>query len=92
MRRSVQVIYMMGVALSLIGCGATRAPRTVIAPSYSYVKADTPAADVSVRQTTTDTHAMASADNKLPPIPAAPGFDAKTYVLVPTDPIAPFAD
>lgn len=93
MRRYVQGILMTGVALGLIGCGATRAPQSVIAPTYSYLRAD--ASAVTGPATTlaeVKTQQVAVADPKLPPIPAAPGFDVGTYVLAPTAPIAPFGD
>ncbi len=71
----------MGVATGLAGCSSARNPHVVIAPSYSYVQADL-ALGVEA-----DTVADASSEDrlaaKLPPMPAAPGFD--TLVFVETD-------
>ena len=75
----------MAVAAAGVGCGATRSPNVVIAPSYSYVKADltTGVSDSGPVAVSTRTDRLSSASHKLPPLPAAPGFD--TYVMVPTD-------
>ncbi len=85
MRRYVHGMCLLGVAFGLIGCGAARSPQVVIAPSYSYVRADL-AAGVTDQTPTADTRpetSLSIASSKLPPIPAAPGFD--TYVLVPVE-------
>ena len=86
MRRFVHGLSLGMVALGLIGCGADRSPHLVIAPSYSYVQADLAAgvpADPNAVEVVTTEVSLTSAANKLPPIPAAPGFD--TYVLVPAE-------
>lgn len=76
---------MLGVAVGMLGCGATRSPQVVIAPSYSYVQADL-AAGVSAELDLVDAGSetvLTSVSSKLPPMPAAPGFD--TLVLVPVE-------
>lgn len=85
MRRLIHGMCLLGVALAVIGCGAARNPHVVIAPVYSYVQADLAAGitehnPVAVSQPTTS---LSSVTHKLPPIPAAPGFD--TYVMVPVE-------
>ncbi len=93
MRRNVQGLCLVIAALSLVGCGASRTPHTVIAPSYSYVQADPSAIERAANQTATaQSPSVALVDKKLPPIPAAPGFDVQTYVLVPTELVPPIAE
>lgn len=86
MRNVMHGLCLSGVALSLVACSTTREPHVVIAPSYSYVQADlaagilpTEIADASRTQPTVA---------KLPPTPAAPGFDTLVFVGTdqPTDP------
>ncbi len=75
----------MGVVVGLAGCGATRVPQVVIAPSYSYVQADL-AAGVSPELDPVDggrETVLTRFSSKLPPMPAAPGFD--TLVMVPVE-------
>lgn len=75
----------MGVVIGVAGCGATRSPQVVIAPSYSYVQADL-AAGISSELDSAEAEqetVLTSVSIKLPPMPAAPGFD--TLVFVPTD-------
>lgn len=70
----------------MIGCGAARSPQVVIAPSYSYVQADLAAdvtTDLAPTAVVSPEASLSSASSKLPPIPAAPGFE--TYVLVPVE-------
>ena len=83
MRRLVHGMCLLGVAIAVVGCGAARSPQVVIAPSYSYVQADLAAGvtDHNPGTVTQPTTSLSIASSKLPPIPAAPGFD--TYVLVP---------
>lgn len=75
----------MGAVIGMVGCGATRSPQVVISPSYSYVQADL-AAGISTELNLVGAGQEAiltSVSSKLPPMPAAPGFD--TLVLVPVD-------
>ena len=75
----------MGVVIGMVGCGATRSPQVVIAPSYSYVQADL-AAGISTELDTVEARhetVLTSVSSKLPPMPAAPGFD--TLVLAPVE-------
>jgi hypothetical protein len=85
MKYLVHGAWLLGVAIGLVGCGATRTPQTVIAPSYSYVQADLAAGINSDLDTADpgDATILTSVSSKLPPIPAAPGFE--TLVFVPTD-------
>ncbi len=68
----------MGVAFSLAGCSSARAPHVVIAPSYSYVQADLArgAVNSQVAEVTRGSRVAV----KLPPMPAAPGFDTLVFV------------
>jgi len=66
------------MAIGLAGCGTARAPHVVIAPSYSYVQAD-----LAMGLETNPTADASSVDRltaKLPPMPAAPGFDTLVFV------------
>lgn len=75
----------MVVAIGMVGCGATRSPQVVIAPSYSYVQADLAAgikSDLDTLDSGQET-VLTSVASKLPPMPAAPGFD--TMVMVPVE-------
>ncbi len=81
MRNLMCGLCLLGVATSLVGCGAARKPHVVIAPSYSYVQADL-ARGIDGTETAEATTAL-PAITKLPPTPAAPGFD--TLVFVETD-------
>ncbi len=85
MRRLIFGISLSVVAVTGVGCASSRTPNVVIAPSYSYVQADI-ANGVSDTQQVVATAAparLSSATHKLPPLPAAPGFD--TYVMAPTN-------
>ena len=76
---------MLGVVIGMVGCGATRSPQVVISPSYSYVQADL-AAGISTELDLADAGhetVLTSVSGKLPPMPAAPGFD--TLVLAPVE-------
>lgn len=85
MRDLARGVWLAGVVIGMVGCGATRSPQVVIAPSYSYVQSDL-AAGTSTELDLVDAGqgtVLASVSNKLPPIPAAPGFD--TLVMGPVD-------
>lgn len=82
MRKLLCGLCLSVVAIGLIGCGATREPHVIIAPSYSYVQADL-ARGIDGTDTI-ETTATLPAITKLPPTPAAPGFD--TLVFVEDDP------
>lgn len=66
-----------GLMLVTFGCVAQREPRTSIAPTYSYVEAapDTPATSAWPVP-----HSHADRVAKLPPLPAAPGFQERLRV------------
>ncbi len=85
MRRLIFGISLVVVTVAGIGCASNRTPNVVIAPSYSYVQADLAngVSDTQQVATTTAPDRLSSAAAKLPPLPAAPGFD--TYVLAPID-------
>lgn len=77
MRKLLCGAWLLGVAFGLIGCSSARSPHLVIAPSYSYVQADL------ARGVESSPIADASSDQrvavKLPPMPAAPGFDTLVF-------------
>lgn len=88
MRKWVYTTCLVGLALGLVGCGATRPPQVVIAPTYSYVQADLAAGisigdDAAVSTVPGTPAVLTSVSSKLPPMPAAPGFE--TLVYVPAD-------
>jgi hypothetical protein len=81
MRMMVRGALLLGVALSLTGCASARSPQQVIAPTYSYVQADLAMGVDSGAVLTTVTRKPLA--RRLPPTPAAPGFD--TLVFAGTD-------
>ncbi len=74
MRSLVSTAVLAGVALSLVGCGSARKPQLIILPSYSYVQTDL-AMGVESDVITGSARAQSSVA-KLPPMPAAPGFES----------------
>ncbi len=78
MRKCLYGVCLLGVALSLVGCSSARTPHVVIAPSYSYVQADQ-ARGIELA-VATDASSESRLAIKLPPMPAAPGFDTLVFV------------
>ena len=78
MRKFVCGAWLLGVAFGLAGCSSARAPHVVIAPSYSYVQADL--ARGVENNLTVDATRGPHLSVKLPPMPAAPGFDTIVFV------------
>ena len=76
MRLGVRIAILFGLGLGLAGCGATREPNLVIAPSYSYVQDDL-ARDVKSTLLARDVDDPSLA--KLPPLPSVPLFDPLVF-------------
>jgi hypothetical protein len=78
MRNVLCGVCLLGVAVGLAGCSSTRQPNVVIAPSYSYVQADlTKGMNYGQVANASPTRSLSA---KLPPTPAAPGFDTLVFV------------
>ncbi len=78
MRKCLCGAWLLGVAFGLAGCGSARTPHMVIAPSYSYVQADLAMGVETGR--VVDASSETRMASKLPPMPAAPGFDTLVFV------------
>lgn len=77
MRKLLCGAWLLGVAFSLIGCSSARSPQLVIAPSYSYVQVDL-ARGVDSNAVVGPARGL-HVSVKLPPMPAAPGFDTLVF-------------
>ncbi len=78
MRKMLCGVCLLGVVIGLAGCSSARSPHVVIAPSYSYVQADLAMGVETAKVTGASTDQRVAV--KLPPMPAAPGFDTLVFV------------